>query len=265
MKRVLIIIMSLALSASMFSQETTTDYKKFKFGFKVDPNLSWMSPKTNEMTNEGVLGRASFGLNADIMFSENYAFGTGINVMKNGGFMTFLDNEIRDNDPNLYIVLRERKYKLNYVEVPLTIKLRTAEIGYITYWGQFGLGLGFTIAANAEDKLDFLFQQDPTSGLWDQSSKDQVEESLPDIIDEIVPVRASMIVAGGIEYALSGNTSAILGITYNNGFTNVLEGTGIERDDEGLPVFESGDATSPREFDLKSISNHFQVTLGILF
>jgi len=185
--------------------------------------------------------------------------------MKNGGFLTYLDTETRDNDTTLYMVLRERKYKLNYVEIPLTIKLRTSEIGYITYWGQFGLGLGFATSSKAEDKLDFILQQNPTSGLWSESSKNQIEEVLPDISGDIVPVRASMVVAAGIEYALSGNTSAVFGVTYNNGFTNVLDGNGIEKDDDGLPVFETGDATTPKQFDLKSISNHFQFTLGILF
>lgn len=255
----------MVLSISMFSQETAKDYKKFKFGFKVDPNLSWMSPKTTEMTNEGLLGRASFGLNADVMFSKNYAFGTGVNVMKNGGFMTFLDTEERDNDSTLYMVLRERKYKLNYVEIPLTLKLRSSEIGYITYWGQFGLGLGVMTSSRAEDKLNFILQQDAITGLWGETSKNQIEETLPDISKDVIPVRASMVVAVGIEYALSGNTAAIFGVTYNNGFTNVLRGKGVERDDDGLPVFEAGDVTSPKEFDLKSISNHFQFTLGILF
>jgi len=167
MKRILIITAALLFCSSIYGQQETrenTDYKKFKFGFSLDPNLSWMSPKTNEITNEGVLGRASFGLNADIMFSENYAFGTGVSVMKNGGFLTYLDFEQRDNDSTQYMVLRERKYKLNYVKIPLTIKLRTSEIGYITYWGQFGLGLSFATSSRAEDKLTFTLQQEPTSG-----------------------------------------------------------------------------------------------------
>lgn len=265
MKRIIITLSALLVLTGSFAQEASADFKKFKFGFKLDPNLSWLSPKSNEITNEGVLGRASFGLSADLMFAENYAFGTGISVMKNGGYLTYLDREKRDNDDTEYMVLRERKYKLNYVEIPLTFKLRTSEIGYITYWGQFGLGLSFATSSKAEDKLSFILQQDVASGTWVETSKEQIDEILPDISGDIVPVRASMIVAAGIEYSLSGNTAAVFGVTYDNGFTNVLEGKGIERDDEGLPVFTPGDFTTPKEFDLKSISNHFQITLGILF
>ena len=189
-------------------------------------------------------------------------------IMKNGGYLNYLDKETRDNDDTEYIVLRERKYKLNYIEVPLTFKLRTSEIGYMTYWGQFGMGLAFTTAAKAEDNLRFINQLNPVNGVWEASNKDDIrEEVIPDISDDIIPIRASLIVAAGVEYSLNGSTSAIFGVTYDNGFTNVLDGKGIERDDSEAPVFESvdGGGLTPKEFDLKTISNHFQLTIGILF
>ena len=44
--------------------------------------------------------------------------------------------------------------KLKYLEIPLTLRLRTNEIGYITYWVQVGVGLGFNIKARATDEID---------------------------------------------------------------------------------------------------------------
>ena len=39
--------------------------------------------------------------------------------------------------------LKERKYKINYVNIPLILKMKTKEIGYFTYFGEFGAVLGF--------------------------------------------------------------------------------------------------------------------------
>lgn len=261
MRQITIILFSAFLTLSVSAQEDG-DFKKFKFGFKVDPNLSWMSPKSDDLTNDGLLFRASYGLNADIMFSSNYAFGTGLTVMGNGGYLSYLDTETRDNDDTEYIVLRKRKYKLKYVEVPLTIKLRTDEIGYATYWGQFGLGLGFSTNAKGEDEIKFISSRLAGEPNWNVSDKQDVVDENIDISDDIAPVRASLIVGAGVDYSLSGNTSLMFGLTYNNGFTNVLKERAIRQDDNGQPVFEQGDV---KDFDMKSISNHFMLTMGILF
>jgi len=266
LREILLVLLALTVIGQASAQED--DYRKFKFGFKIDPNVSWMSPKTNEMTSEGALGRFSFGLNADVMFSDKYAFGTGVSIMGNGGVLRYLDTEFRDNDPTEYIVRRERKYRLKYVEVPLTFKLRTEEIGYMTYWGQFGLGLGFMTRATGDESLSFLGQRDADAANWvfpgDEAwkPKEDVEDEDLDISDDLVPVRASLIVGAGVDYSLSGTTALMFGLTYNNGFTNVLKGNGIQQDDDGAPVFESGEV---KNFELKSISNHLMLTAGILF
>ena len=78
MKKIAVLLLTVLLTVAGFSQDDTSgDFKKFKLGFKLDPNLSWMTPRSNDLISDGILARASFGLNADIMFSENYAFGTG--------------------------------------------------------------------------------------------------------------------------------------------------------------------------------------------
>ena len=38
--------------------------------------------------------------------------------------------------------LKERKYKVNYVTIPIGLKLKTKEIGYLTYFGEFGGNIG---------------------------------------------------------------------------------------------------------------------------
>ena len=45
----------------------------------------------------------------------------------------------------------DRSYSLQYVELPLTFKMRTKEMGYTTVYGRFGLGLGMNVKAEADE------------------------------------------------------------------------------------------------------------------
>ena len=279
MKGISILLVAVLFAVQGFSQ----DFKKFKFGFKVDPNISWMSPEAADLVSEGVLLRGSFGVNADIMFSERYALGTGFSIMGGGGQLSFFDNEDRIGDAgeSNFIVKRNRKYKLKYVEIPLTLKLRTDEIGYITYWGQFGLGLGFATKATADDNIKFFSElvedADEMGNSWIDSgsaistlAKEDEEEMGVDISGEMLPIRASLIIGAGIDYSLSGNTSLMFGIAYNNGLTNVFKSKikAIEINDDGNPSYGTGSGEGGRlynEFKMKSITNSFVVTAGILF
>ncbi len=279
MKGISILLVAVLFAVQGFSQ----DFKKFKFGFKVDPNISWMSPEAADLVSEGVLLRGSFGVNADIMFSERYALGTGFSIMGGGGQLSFFDYEDRIGDAgeSNFIVKRNRKYKLKYVEIPLTLKLRTDEIGYITYWGQFGLGLGFATKATADDNIKFFSElvedADEMGNSWIDSgsaistlAKEDEEEMGVDISGEMLPIRASLIIGAGIDYSLSGNTSLMFGIAYNNGLTNVFKSKikAIEINDDGNPSYGTGSGEGGRlynEFKMKSITNSFVVTAGILF
>ncbi|MEZ7998705.1 MAG: outer membrane beta-barrel protein [Flavobacteriales bacterium] len=279
MKGISILLVAVLMTVQGFSQ----DFKKFKFGFKVDPNVSWMSSETTDVVSEGVLLRGSFGVNADIMFSERYALGTGFSIMGGGGQLSFFDYEDRIGDAgeSNFIVKRNRKYKLKYVEIPLTLKLRTDEIGYITYWGQFGLGLGFATKATADDNIKFFSElvedADEMGNSWIDSgsaistlAKEDEEEMGVDISGEMLPIRASLIIGAGIDYSLSGNTSLMFGIAYNNGLTNVFKSKikAIEINDDGNPSYGTGSGEGGRlynEFKMKSITNSFVVTAGILF
>ena len=50
--------------------------------------------------------------------------------------------------------------------------------------------------------------------------------------------------------------------TGNNGFNNVLSSTGVKKDAAGNPDIIN---LSPQNFDLKSVSNHLSLNVGILF
>lgn len=253
------IVLAIAVLAGVVNA-TAQEFNKFRIGFKFNPNVSWMRPDAKEITSNGSVFRFGFALNLDKHFTENYAFGTGLNIFQTGGDLTYLEQSTVNTDVPV-ILEKIRSYKLQYFEIPLTLKLRTNEIGYITYWGQFGLGLGFNIRAKANDDINYLLAKGV--GGWEETDVESYTEDDLDIKEDISIFRTSLIVGGGIEYNMSGTTSILAGITFNNGFSDVLQNQGVKTDNADAPIFDVED--NPVEYKLKGITNHIELNIGILF
>ena len=141
------------------------------------------------------------------------------------------------------INLISSNYKLEYIEIPLTLKMKTNEIGYFTYFGQFGLDLRLKHLvkgrhSNTESTIDSLGRISPVI---------TTNANGIDVKSGINSLNLSLIIAVGLEYSLGGSTTALAGITFNNGFLNVL------------------DATASNGAKEKAISNTLGLTFGILF
>jgi opacity protein-like surface antigen len=144
------------------------------------------------------------------------------------------------------------------------LKLRTNEIGYITYWGQFGLIAGFNIRSKADDIIDYelaKFSNDVSTG-WIKTDLPSIERPDEDIKDDIQMFRVGLLIGAGIEYSLSGNTAIVAGVTYNNGFTNTLRGDHVQTDEADEVVFEN---QKPKTVKLKALSNLLSLNVGIKF
>jgi hypothetical protein len=268
---------TLAVFAFLFMVAATSqaqdDYQKFRMGFKMSPNISWMQPQDKHFVSESSALRFGFGFVADVFFAENYAIGTGVNIMRNGGEFSFLKErlEVEDGVETAFISRYTRNYNNQYVEIPLTFKLRTNEIGYITYWGQFGVGAGVNINSRGDEEIQDIEQRVfTTQGLpeWQSiESKPTIEENV-NFADDIRLFRVGLILSAGIEYSLSGSSSVLIGVTYNNGFTNVFTKQDVVRTDEGNPVYrdlDTGGQAVREDVRLRAVSNSFELNLGILF
>ncbi|MCB0801476.1 MAG: PorT family protein [Flavobacteriales bacterium] len=225
----------------------------FQLGLNFSPNISWFKAKTDNVTNEKTSLGFNFGIIGDFNIADNYAFSTGLNIVTIGGEISYPFVQEVDQIGSLS-GRKTADITLKYVEIPLTLKLKTNEIGYLTYYGQFGFGLG----VNYDAKADVSFAYPSTTG-GSVSAKDV------DYKDDINLLRASLIVGLGAEYNLSGNTSFIMGITFNNGFTNVLSEEGYADDNnDGLGDVDASGKGS-RNKDFKAINNYILLNLGIIF
>jgi len=196
MKRITIIVISLFMSINIFAQQDT----EWRFGLKGAPSMAWLWPDTRGLDYDHSFG-FSYGIIGEKYFAENYAITSGLFVTNQGGELDFTRTlEEYDN--------RESQlYDLQYIEVPIAIKMRTREFGYWTFFGQFGISLGYNTRARAD--IDYANTTSP-------------EKDVP-IDDEIRPMKASVVMGLGAEFSLLGNTAIFMGLNYNNGFSDVLD------------------------------------------
>ena len=206
MKKLSLIVLLFTLSSAGFAGD-------LRIGLKADPTFSWIKPENNEpLKRTGIRTGFTYGVVTEIAFSDNYSILTGIDFANLGGKLSYNDSIFaKTEDDSLSYVLTNRTYRLKYVVLPLSIKMMTKEIGYFKYYGQFGLELGVRVSARADDINEGL-------GVYEfdgvQHKDDQYIEK------EIALFRAGLVVGFGAEYNISGNTAFLMGIKFNNGFSN---------------------------------------------
>jgi hypothetical protein len=222
MRKQLCILTLALISLSSYGQSE----QKLHFGLKAAPSLAWFKSDTKGLNSDGSKIGFIYGLITEFNFAKNYAFATGIEVAYRGGKF----KESVETPGNILVTSSE--LSLQYLELPLTLKFKTNEIGYITYYLQAGVSMGFNIRSRA----DFHFDHQSTGTTQSSDSSDV------DIDDLINSFNLCMVIGGGIEYSLSGNTAFMAGITFSNGLLDVLD-----------------------DAEAKATSNYLALTLGILF
>ena len=158
-----------------------------------------------------------------------------------------------------------RDYKLTYVEVPLTLKLRTSPIGGITYWGQFGAGISYLYKAYGDDQVQMKYDNQGAGGAYQSNIGSMVTDNGNEIQKELMPVRASMIIAAGIEYPISGSTAIMAGITYNGGLISTYKSKDeVVKLTSDKPTFSS-DKKSVETTGRNIAANLIELNVGIIF
>ncbi|WP_316793301.1 porin family protein [Pedobacter frigoris] len=205
MKRTLIGLLLIFITGNLFAQESVLSQYGFRLGLTAHPTIGWVKPQIGK--SNGVSLGFAYGLLGDFNFAENYSFATGITINTINGKTT----EVRTT-PAVGVggtpgqIAYDLKYQLQYIEVPLTVKLKTTKIGDVRWYGQFGLSNDFKIGAKQ-----------------DADANGNMEYRDQDVSKSIKFYRAGLIIGAGGEFDISGNTSLFGGLTYNNGFTDITD------------------------------------------
>ncbi|BDD01785.1 porin family protein [Persicobacter psychrovividus] len=162
-----------------------------QLGLKFSPVFSYSridnSSPDYDISRGGTGTKFAFGLVADLPFGANYYFSTGLIYLPKGAKIDYTNKTTGESGTE--------KYKTHYLQVPLTIKLRTNEIAEsISGYAQLGTAVDFKI-------------NDDTGG-------DKF------IVEKFFFMDVSLVVGGGIMYDLPFGNTIGLGIMYQRGLIN---------------------------------------------
>ncbi len=223
----------LVLGGLVLGTSTNLHAQEFRFGLNGEAILSWMVSDDENVEAKGLVPGFSYGLWADYFFAANYGVATGLRVSHFGGLVKYNNAPFyirKKKDTVIALPGTQLRYSLQYVEIPLTLKFRTNEIGYLTYFGQFGFVPG--ILWKAKVKTKDIADLEESTRIYDMNF-----------------FNASLIIGLGFEYNLAANTSLLVRLSYNGGFTDVTR---------HKIVFTDEDNASVR-------INSIRLTVGILF
>lgn len=212
------------------------DDEGLHFGLKITPSIAWLRTDSKGVESDGSKFGFCYGLITEFKFSDHYSFATGLDVTYRGGKLR-QTTETNDNIIKT-VSIAESSSTLQYIELPVTLKLKTNEIGYLTYYLQAGLAPGINIRSRGDIKIN----TQTTTLATNSTVTSNVEFTDEDIQDDINNINLSMIIGGGVEYTLSGSTVLLVGLQFNNGLLDVSDSE-----------------------DLKMNSNMLGLSVGILF
>jgi hypothetical protein len=254
----------LGLLCTLFSYGQ--DVKKVAIGLYGSGNIAWLKPDIDGKygyNRKGVgLGyNAGVELDFALFNSNNYAFTTGVGVLYHSAKLEYPDVDSLGGQIH-YTGISTTKYKLSYINIPVILKLKTNEIGYLTYYIEVGSSIGIKYKARQDNEFTYTNEFGTKVNSTTEDKDMGTEASL---------FRFPLVIGAGAEYNLSGNTSIVVGLTYNNGFTNVFawgenNPKVYDYDDSSKSIVLKDNGTPASvESSRKAISNFIGLKVGIKF
>jgi len=200
--------------------------QNFRLGFQASPHVSWISSSNTRIDNGPLKMGIKYGLEADIFLAgfPRYSLNTGLYVANHSFVAKYNLDEPFFINQTTFDKKVDIKYKLNYIEIPLNIKLKSDQFYRTTFYGQFGLTNQINLSATAESS--------------------DVQLTGDNVNKHIYIYNLAMLMGGGAEYDVGGNTSINIGIQYSNGLI---------------------DFNNLKNLDEKSVFNTARLVLGVMF
>ncbi len=287
MKKILLIAI-IALTTNFAFAQTTDDGKDIKnvrFGIKITPSLDWYKPDGKILAGNGVAPKIGGGLIIEFRLAKVASVCTGLQIdmaggkihYNNGGQTTANANTVSyyysnsddkilpfNSSPgsdtsgsynfykaNTRYQLNDRTYSVSYITIPLTLKLKTKQIGMMTYFGQIGINSSIRWKAKANDVVSN----------WNTNANTSFTKV--DITKDIAPIHETLNIGFGTEMNISGSTSLTFGLNYLLGFTNTVKGTSDYLMKQTNNSSGTGYSLDGLPQNLKS--NSVVLTVGVLF
>ena len=233
MKKVILLMLALTIGGKYaIAQSGENDTKNFRFGLKTAGMLTWYKPDDQKKyTSGGVSAKGCYGLMMEFRLNKVASIAMGFQVDYFGGKLNMLDSnyyflskdsEILPKSDSTTLtsryLLNNRTYKSTYVTLPFTLKLKTPEIGSLTYYGQFGINASVRMKTRVTDAVNTT----SWAGNRVVTGSPATQTDLINSTDMNLFMFA-LNVGAGAEWNLAGSTSLVFGLNWYNGFSNVLK------------------------------------------
>jgi len=196
-------------------------FNDVRFGLQVSPTFSWMSANNNRINSSGSNLGLKLGMLGEFYFRENYAFSTGIGFGFNqGGTLQhewegyYWEDSYRQltTDTLPLPSMTKLKYNIQYLEIPIGLKMRTREFGYIRYFVEPAITLGIKTQAKGS--------------ITGRNLGDEFEDI--NIKEEVNALNLAWGISAGIEYSLSETTALVGGLGFQVGFADTTRDGSVE-------------------------------------
>lgn len=258
----------LAFAASLLllvAAHTPAHAQGYHLGLTVSPNVSFADARELSHVAAGGQSHFGYGFIFDAMFTDTYAIGTGVNIFYNGGRVAYFEGATTAEGTVINRV--ELDLKQQYVEIPLTFKMRTKEIGYSTYFGQFGMGLGLNVRSEGTRTATPFAASDSLG--WAFINAGVGDPALVSLVDQTLLFRPSMIIGLGAERRFTGTTALAVALRYNMGLRNQYQAFPVYQTRTGEEVIFEFDEASGKELPvpggMRGKTGQIELCVGVMF
>ncbi|MGB4849086.1 MAG: porin family protein, partial [Saprospiraceae bacterium] len=228
--------------------------RALRIGFQTSPFVSWIGNNDNLIVKNGSNIGIKLGSTVDIYFKDNYSFTTGINLAFHAGgeFQYEIGGNYLPNSDLSEPFLGDKpmpdgtkiRYSLQYVEIPLGLKIRSKEIGYVRYFVEAPV-FNFAFLTRGRANIETNIKK------YDQEN----------IYKDLNVVNLFWGFGVGIEYSISENNALVGGLYYQNGLLDFTK-------DDGHRAIPNPEVNPPfliQQDDSRAVVNNLVLRLGIIF
>jgi hypothetical protein len=208
---------------------TSKNIKSFQLGLMTSANFSWVKATQKPLLSNGVGMGYSIGITGDFNLSSdksNYFFTVEAlsTVIRSKTALNKDENAFTMKRDGLSYTNVEHTYNINYIEIPLSLKLKLNEIGYTTWFGQIGIAPSIRYSSRAKMSAKDLSNATLNTE-WYNTNSSRIEDTdfeFDEFRDDIRFLRFATVIGFGMEYRFSGSAALMAGLRLNNGLTNFI-------------------------------------------
>ncbi len=196
--RLLLVVMLVSVSVKGMSQN-------WRFGAHIDPLITWMTSNTSYYNNEGIRVGLNLGGDVQYFFGENFAISSGLAYITAGGKLSCNQGRpmVFNNAQPMVPAGAEVIYHLHYLNLPVGVRLCTNQMGDVTLFTDLGIDLRVLLRSSVD--------------IPDLSIENEISKN------EVYGMNMGWHINAGIEYSLTGSTSLVAGLGFDEDFFDVTK------------------------------------------